>query len=136
MPLWRQCAIGRDTYDELRAARISDRRVATIDGARLKLSHGQFKLLFELVCNHGRVVERTELLKKAWGGQYLESRHITVYIRRLRLKLAKLAHARCRIETVRGVGYCITESQRPTENGSSNGCATPDGRPIVSTGWT
>ena len=93
------------------------RRVASVSGAQLKLSRLEFKLLFELVRNRGRVAERADLLRKVWGGQYgAESRYLTVYIGRLRLKLAEHAHARCRIETVRGVGYCITESQRPDES--------------------
>ena len=92
-------------------------RVASVAGARLKLSRLEFILLFELVRNQGRVAERTELLRKVWGGQYgAESRYLTVYIGRLRFKLAEHAHARCGIETVRGVGYCITESQRPDES--------------------
>lgn len=73
----------------------------------IKLTSTEFKLLFELAANKGRVLSRDHLLDKVWGYTYEGySRTIDTHIRRLREKLGLAGDY---IETVRGIGYRLCE---------------------------
>ena len=57
--------------------------------------------------NPGTVFTRDQILTNIWGYDYLgESRTVDVHIRTLRSKLGEAASV---IETVRGIGYKISE---------------------------
>lgn len=67
----------------------------------------EFKLLFELVFNRGRVQTGEALLNKIWGYTYEGyARTFDTHIRRLRKKLRDKGDW---IETIRGVGYRFRE---------------------------
>jgi two-component system phosphate regulon response regulator PhoB len=75
----------------------------SVDGTETSLTATEFKLLLELICNHGKVLTRDRLLDKVWGYQFDGyARTVDTHIRRLRQKIAPYDTL---IETVRGVGY-------------------------------
>lgn len=69
-------------------------RLAKLDGRELDLTAGEFALLARLVAHRGRIFRRGA-----------EERTVDVQIAKLRQKLGKWAS---HIETVRGIGYRIT----------------------------
>ncbi|MGB9698370.1 MAG: response regulator transcription factor [Thermodesulfobacteriota bacterium] len=73
----------------------------------IKLTSTEFKLLFELATNKGRVLNRDQLLDKVWDYTYEGySRTIDTHIRRLREKLGLAGDY---IETIRGIGYRLRD---------------------------
>ncbi len=90
-------------------------RRATVAGAALNLSPLEYQLLLELVRHRDEVVENERLMREVWGGAYGVDRHrIAVYIGRLRTKLREHPEAGARIDTVRGVGYRLSETAQGT----------------------
>lgn len=91
-------------------------REATFKGVRLELTPTEYKLLYHLVRNAGRVLTHETLLSRVWGSEYTdELDYLRVYIRRLRHKLQDdPAHPRY-IETERGIGYRFI-ARTPTVN--------------------
>jgi two-component system, OmpR family, phosphate regulon response regulator PhoB len=78
---------------------------ATHNGAPIKLSPMEFRLLHYFMKNPARVHARDRLLDHVWGGDaFLEERTVDVHIKRLRAVLDKHGCAHY-IDTVRGVGY-------------------------------
>lgn len=84
-----------------------DRRMVTVSGKDVLLTYKEFELLLVLAENSGHVLTRSVLMDRVWGYDAdRENRTLDVHIRTLRAKLgAEGAH----IETVRGVGYKLTE---------------------------
>lgn len=79
-----------------------------VDGILVTLTCKEFELLNYLMENKGIVLTRDQLLSKIWGYDFDgETRTVDVHIRTLR---QKLGDARDYIETIRGVGYKIEES--------------------------
>ncbi|GAB4240673.1 MAG: response regulator transcription factor [Candidatus Methylacidiphilales bacterium] len=84
------------------------RHEVLLNGAPIVLTHTEFKLLAILMERRGRVQSRDRLLNDVWGYEsVIDTRTVDTHIRRLREKLGEAAHY---IETIRGVGYRITES--------------------------
>jgi two-component system KDP operon response regulator KdpE len=82
------------------------RREARLRGERLELTPTEYKLLYHLVRNAGRVLPHGTLLAKVWGREYVnEVDYIRVYIRRLRDKLGDDPDSPRYIRTERGLGY-------------------------------
>lgn len=80
-------------------------RHATLDGQPIDLTPREFALIAYLARESGRVVPRTELLRKVWETTYDPGSNVVdAHIKKLREKLSD--HATL-IETVRGVGYRI-----------------------------
>lgn len=78
-----------------------------IDEIPVVLTATEFRLLKLLMERKGRVQSREHLLVNVWNYETdIETRTVDTHIRRLRDKLGKYASM---IETVRGVGYRITE---------------------------
>jgi DNA-binding response OmpR family regulator len=70
------------------------------------LTATEYKLLYHLVRNAGRVLPHETLLAKVWGREYVdEIDYLRVYIRRLRRKLERDPEHPRHILTERGVGY-------------------------------
>jgi two-component system alkaline phosphatase synthesis response regulator PhoP len=94
----------------------AERKDLTIDFERhevrlkdkpLVLTLKEFDLLAFLVRNPGRVYTREQLLNQVWGYEYFGgTRTVDVHVRHLREKLGVRAKW---IETVKGVGYKLTE---------------------------
>lgn len=86
-----------------------NRHVVTVDGNVVALTFKEFELLCYLMENKGMVLTRDQLLSKIWGYDFDgETRTVDVHIRTLRQKLGEAS--RC-IETIRGVGYKLEESE-------------------------
>lgn len=76
---------------------------------RVNLTVKEYELLKKFLSHPGRAFSRDQLLESIWGEAYLgQSRTVDVHIGTLRTKLKGLASL---IETVRGVGYRLKESQ-------------------------
>ena len=72
----------------------------------IRLTPREFELLAYLMRNAGKVLRREELLREAWGWEYLtESKTVDTHIKRLRDKLAESGSDPQLVETVRGYGY-------------------------------
>jgi len=83
----------------------AQRRV-TARGKDVKLSPTEYKLLYELVTNAGRVMLHQDLLRKVWGRGYgEETEYLRVYVRYLRQKLEADSSKPQYILTEPGVGY-------------------------------
>jgi two-component system, OmpR family, KDP operon response regulator KdpE len=79
---------------------------ARLKGERLDLTPTEYKLLYQLVRNAGRVLTHGTLLAKVWGREYVdEVDYVRVYIRRLRDKLGDDPERPRYIATERGLGY-------------------------------
>jgi two-component system KDP operon response regulator KdpE len=83
-----------------------DAKEARLLGQRVELTPTEYKLLYHLVRNAGRVLPRGTLLAKVWGREYVdEADYLRVYVRRLREKLGDDAERPRYIQTERGLGY-------------------------------
>ena len=79
---------------------------ARLRGERLDVTPTEYKLLYHLVRNAGRVLPHGTLLAKVWGREYLdEVDYLRVYVRRLRDKLGDDPERPRYIQTERGLGY-------------------------------
>ncbi len=92
---------------EIEELRIDPREVqAFVAGASASLTPTEFKLLYALALEQGRVVTRDELLQRIWGRrQTHRDRTVDVFVRRLRDKIDKRAPRHTFIQTRYGVGY-------------------------------
>jgi two-component system OmpR family response regulator len=78
----------------------------TKDGATIKLTSHEFRLISYLMHHKGRIVSRTELIEHLYDQDFdRDSNTIEVFVGRLRKKLDSDL-----IETVRGLGYRIGEA--------------------------
>ncbi len=79
---------------------------AYLDGQSLDLTPTEFRLLYALALDRGRVVSRDELLQKLWGRrQSRRDRTVDVFVRKLRDKIEARRPAHTYIQTRYGVGY-------------------------------
>jgi two-component system OmpR family response regulator len=77
----------------------------TVDGAAIKLTSHELRLLSYLMHHKGKVVSRTELTEHLYDQDFdRDSNTIEVFVGRLRKKLPEEV-----IQTVRGLGYQIIE---------------------------
>lgn len=83
------------------------RHKVTANGIEVALTNKEFELLCYLLKNKGVVVDRERILNTVWGYDFDgESRTVDVHIRTLRQKLGDSGNT---IETVRGIGYRISD---------------------------
>lgn len=74
----------------------------------IDLTPREFELLAILMRYPGKVLTREQLLKQAWGWEYLvETKTVDTHVKRLRDKLEAAQADPAIIETVRGYGYRI-----------------------------
>lgn len=72
----------------------------------IDLTPREFELLASLLKNAGKVVCREDLLRDAWGWEYLtETKTVDTHIKRLRDKIQAAGYDPTLVETVRGYGY-------------------------------
>ncbi len=75
-------------------------------GKEVKLRPTEYRLLYHLVSNAGRIVPHDTLLSKVWGYEYRDETHyLRLYITYLRQKLEPDSADPRYILTERGVGY-------------------------------
>jgi two-component system alkaline phosphatase synthesis response regulator PhoP len=97
--------VGPITMDE------AGRRVQ-VSGREVGLRKKEYDLLLFLARNAGTVFTREALLRWVWGPGFAgDARTVDVHVRRLRSKLGDSAGAV--IETVRRVGYRLSQASRP-----------------------
>ncbi|MBQ7897601.1 MAG: response regulator transcription factor [Clostridia bacterium] len=86
-----------------------ERHIVTVDEKEVTLTYKEFEILALLLKNIGIVLTRDQLLNTIWGYSFDgESRTVDVHIRTLRQKLGIAGEL---IDTVRGVGYKISEKR-------------------------
>ena len=78
---------------EIEELRIDPREVqAYVDGENAELTPTEFRLLYALALDRGRVTTRDELLQKIWGRRETHrDRTVDVFVRRLRDKIDRIA---------------------------------------------
>jgi two-component system response regulator RegX3 len=101
---------GDDSHDEvIEASGIKiDEGTHTATGANgpIDLTPREFELLATLMRHAGKVLSRDQLLREAWGWEYLvETKTVDTHVKRLRDKLESAGVDPGLIETVRGYGY-------------------------------
>lgn len=85
------------------------RRTVTDGNRAIALTFKEFELLACLLRNRGLVLTREKLMELVWGFDFEgESRTVDMHIKSLRQKLGPLGEL---IQTVRGVGYKLSEAQ-------------------------
>lgn len=78
---------------------------AFVNGMSIKLTSHEFRLLSYMATHRGRVISRTELVEHIYDQDFdRDSNTIEVFVGRLRRKIGT-----DRIETVRGLGYRLTD---------------------------
>ena len=89
--------------------RIDPRGVqAFVDGENAELTPTEFRLLYTLAQDRGRVASRDELLQRIWGRRATHrDRTVDVCVRRLREKIDSRASKHTFIQTRYGVGYSL-----------------------------
>lgn len=79
---------------------------ARTDQGDIDLTPREFELLACLMRHAGKVLSREQLLREAWGWEYLvETKTVDTHIKRLRDKLESAGADPALVETVRGYGY-------------------------------
>jgi two-component system KDP operon response regulator KdpE len=92
----------------------------TLGGEPVKLTPVEYKLLYHLVRNAGRLMPHQALLDRVWGDEFgATTDHLKVFISRLRAKIESPGGPHY-IETERGLGYRFVRPKegtaRPVEN--------------------
>ena len=83
-----------------------EHKVICTDGRTIELTPLEFRLLYYLMKNAGRILNTGQILSKVWGYDYEgESNLVAVYIRRLRTKVEADAEHPRHVITVRNLGY-------------------------------
>jgi DNA-binding response OmpR family regulator len=79
---------------------------AYVDGESAELTPTEFRLLYALAAERGRVLTRDELLQSLWGRrQTYRDRTVDVFVRKLRDKIDRRSPRHSFIQTRYGVGY-------------------------------
>ena len=99
-------------------------------GESVPLAGPEFELLLLLVRNHGRVVEKREIMEAVWPDAVVEENNLTVRMSSLRRALGETKGYHPYIQTVTGRGYCLITPAKelPAELGTH----TPDTQKIIS----
>ena len=87
--------------------RLDPRNVqAYIDGESAELTPTEFRLIYALALEQGRVLTRDELLQRVWGRRASHrDRTVDVFVRKLREKIDARSSTNTFIQTRYGVGY-------------------------------
>ncbi|GAB4112419.1 MAG: response regulator transcription factor [Roseiflexaceae bacterium] len=83
-----------------------EHKVLFTDGRVISLTPLEFRLLYYLMKNAGRVLSGSQILSKVWGYDFEgESNLVAVYVRRLRTKVEREPESPRHIITMRNLGY-------------------------------
>ncbi|MBU2608520.1 MAG: response regulator transcription factor [Chloroflexi bacterium] len=75
----------------------------------VKLTSTEYKLLYHLIRNEGRLLSHENLLTKVWGEEYRDTRDLLrVHIQHIRQKLGDTTEPPTMIVTEHGLGYKFT----------------------------
>lgn len=95
----------------------------SVGGMHVSLTAKEFALLSYVCERRGKVVSRTELLRRVWGSQYEGgARTVDIHVRRLRAKLG----AALPLVTLRGAGYRL---EAPLPGTGADGAADAERAP-------
>ena len=84
-----------------------DQRSLKINGTAIKLSRSEFEIICLLIQQQGTVLSRNQIIEAVQGeGHPVTDRVVDVHIANLRRKLKEAGRY---IQTVWGVGYCLTD---------------------------
>lgn len=93
-------------------------RRAEVHGRDLDLTRVEFDLLACLLAAPGRVFTRAQLIDRVWGdGFAITDRTVDSHVKGLRKKVSEAGGDAALIETVRGVGYRVTDRPAAREDG-------------------
>lgn len=82
------------------------RHQVSVNGIAVSLPLKEFELLEYLMRNSGRVLTRSQLIDRVWGGDYFgDTKTLDVHIKRLRAKIEVNPAHPVLIHTIRGLGY-------------------------------
>lgn len=90
-------------FDEFRLS--TEEKVLFRGGKPVDLRPRAFQLLVALVEDHGRIVEKDDLMNKVWADSFVEESSLTFTIHQLRTALGDDAHEPRFVETVPRRGY-------------------------------
>ena len=81
--------------------------IAYKNGDALDLTSGEYKLLCLFMKNPNIVLSKDQILENLWdiNDNYIDNNSVTVYIRRLRVKIEDNPSHPKMIQTIRGLGY-------------------------------
>ena len=93
--------------------RLDPRNVqAYVDGSSAELTPTEFRLVYTLALDQGRVLTRDELLQRVWGRRASHrDRTVDVFVRKLREKIDQRAPRHSFLHTRYGVGYKLDPVQ-------------------------
>ena len=80
------------------------------DGREITLKALEYKLLYYLYTNRGKVVSKDDLLRDVWENEYINEGTIAVHIRHLREKIEADPKEPQLLKTVWGVGYMMEDA--------------------------
>lgn len=107
--LLRRSQATNSTSAEVSASGIAlddDAHTATGEYGPIDLTPREFELMSCLMHNAGKVVSREDLLREAWGWEFItETKTVDTHIKRLRDKIEAAGYNPQVVETVRGYGY-------------------------------
>lgn len=84
--------------------------IVKLNDEPVSLTRTEFRLLTTLASKPGRVFSREQLLQEVWGYDYFgDARLVDVHIKRLRAKIESDPHDPKIVQTVRGMGYKVSE---------------------------
>ncbi|WP_437680608.1 winged helix-turn-helix domain-containing protein [Sorangium sp. So ce131] len=93
-------------------------RRAHVNGQKVDLTRVEFDLLACMLAAPGRVFTRAQLIDRVWGdGFAITDRTIDSHVKGLRKKVVEAGGDADLIETVRGVGYRVTDRPSSAEGG-------------------
>ncbi|MBR1816414.1 MAG: response regulator transcription factor [Lachnospiraceae bacterium] len=84
-------------------------KITGLNKEKIELTHSEYKLLLLFLCNKNIVLERNVILNKIFdsNGSFVDDNTLSVYIKRLRIKLGEEYDSEPYIKTVRGIGYIM-----------------------------
>ncbi len=99
---------------EIEELRLDPRNVqAYVDGSSAELTPTEFRLLYTLALEEGRVLTRDELLQRVWGRRATHrDRTVDVFVRKLREKIDARASRHTFLQTRYGVGYKLEATSK------------------------
>lgn len=107
--LLRRSQAATNTSAEVNASGIvldDDAHTAISEHGPIDLTPREFELMSCLMHNAGKVVSREDLLREAWGWEFItETKTVDTHIKRLRDKIEAAGYNPQVVETVRGYGY-------------------------------
>ena len=100
----------------------------------VRLTPIEFRLLYLLALNAGRVVNTTQLIDYAWTYETADPSMLKIHITRIRGKLRELGVDPAKLKSIRWVGYslatpstgeAVTMPDRPVDRGARGGTPPP-----------